>query len=406
MNLVWKLLRQHISVPQFVGFFFANLVGMVIILLGVQVYQDVQEVYSGEDSFMKADYIIVNKPVGTLSSLAGKKSTFSVAEIEDFESQPFVEKLGCFTSTDFRVRASFEIQQFATFSTDMFFESVPDDFVDVKTEAWHYEEGQTELPIILPRNYLDLYNFGYAQSRSLPKLSEGVLGAMALGIEVQGVQGVQGVQEFKGRIVGFSNRLNTILVPQAFMDWANAMFAKKSGISGNSGVSRLIVQVNNPADEHIAQYLQDNGYETDTEKLNASKTAFLLKMIVGIVMAVGLVICVLALYILMLSVYLLVEKNSGKLENLLLLGYSPRRVAMPYQMLALGLNLLTLVLALVLALVVRSQYMKLLTDFFPDMDVPGVAVTLVLALVLAMVVSAINILAVRKKIQSIWQKKD
>lgn len=34
MNLVWKLLRQHISIPQFVGFFFANLFGMLIVLLG------------------------------------------------------------------------------------------------------------------------------------------------------------------------------------------------------------------------------------------------------------------------------------------------------------------------------------------------------------------------------------
>ena len=33
MNLVWKLLRQHISIGQFVGFFFAILFGMFIILL-------------------------------------------------------------------------------------------------------------------------------------------------------------------------------------------------------------------------------------------------------------------------------------------------------------------------------------------------------------------------------------
>lgn len=36
MSLVWKLLRQHISVPQFAGFAFANLFGMLIVLLGYQ----------------------------------------------------------------------------------------------------------------------------------------------------------------------------------------------------------------------------------------------------------------------------------------------------------------------------------------------------------------------------------
>ena len=32
-RLVWKLLRQHISVGQLAGFFLANLFGMMIVLL-------------------------------------------------------------------------------------------------------------------------------------------------------------------------------------------------------------------------------------------------------------------------------------------------------------------------------------------------------------------------------------
>ena len=48
MRLVWKLLRQHISVPQLAGFFFANLCGMVIVLLSVQFYKDVLPVFTEE----------------------------------------------------------------------------------------------------------------------------------------------------------------------------------------------------------------------------------------------------------------------------------------------------------------------------------------------------------------------
>ena len=32
MNLVWKLMRRHISLGQLAGFFLANLCGMVIVL--------------------------------------------------------------------------------------------------------------------------------------------------------------------------------------------------------------------------------------------------------------------------------------------------------------------------------------------------------------------------------------
>ena len=33
MTLIWKLLRQHLSIAQLAGFFFANLLGVLIVLL-------------------------------------------------------------------------------------------------------------------------------------------------------------------------------------------------------------------------------------------------------------------------------------------------------------------------------------------------------------------------------------
>lgn len=49
MNLVWKLLRHHISIAQTAGFFFANLLGMFIVLLGFQFYHDVLPCFTAED---------------------------------------------------------------------------------------------------------------------------------------------------------------------------------------------------------------------------------------------------------------------------------------------------------------------------------------------------------------------
>ncbi len=399
MNLVWKLLRQHISIPQFVGFFFANLVGMTIIMLGIQFYTDTQAIYETEDSFMKADYIIVNKKISSMTTITGKSSAFTRPEVQDLESQEFVERLGMFTSSVFDVRASFRLDEKTSFATEMFFESVPDEFVDVKSDEWNYEQGSREVPIILPRNYLDLYNFGYAQSRNMPKLSEGILSAISLKIEISG-GGMR--DDYEGRIVGFSSRLNTILVPQVFMDWANEYYA---GTKAKTP-TRLIVEVNNPTDERITTYLQDNNYETDKDKLDASKQTFLLRIIVAIVMAVGLVISILAFYILMLSVYLLVEKNSTKLENLLLIGYSPSRVSMPYQLLTIGLNLLVLVIAFVVMMIVRNVYLEMFQSFFPNFETPSVMPALLTGAALFVVVSIFNVIAIKSKVMSIWKRKD
>ena len=48
-TLVWKLLRQHISIGQLAGFFLANLFGMMIVLLSVQFYKDVIPVFTEGD---------------------------------------------------------------------------------------------------------------------------------------------------------------------------------------------------------------------------------------------------------------------------------------------------------------------------------------------------------------------
>ena len=399
MNLVWKLLRQHISIPQFAGFAFANLFGMLIVLFGFQFYKDVLPVFTQEDSFMKADYLIMSKKIGMGNTISGRTNTFSGSEIDDVSSQKFVKKVGKFTSTEYKVDASMGVNGVNVLNSELFFESVPDGFVDVPLKDWKYEPGSKEVPIILPRTYINMYNFGFAQSHSLPKISDGLVGMIDFEIFIQ-AGGKK--EQFKGKVIGFSSRLNTILVPQAFMDWSNHEFAPED----HSDPTRLIVEVGNPADENISQYLDENGYEVETDKLDAEKTTYFLRMMVTMVMVVGLVISILSFYILMLSIYLLVQKNSSKLENLLLIGYSPANVSKPYQLLTMGLNIVVLIVAWVVLFFLRSYYMDFIETLFPDIDEGSMLPAILLGLVLFFIVSVLNIIAIRRKVMKIWNRKE
>ena len=399
MNLVWKLLRQHISIPQFAGFAFANLFGMLIVLFGFQFYQDVLPVFTQQDSFMKADYLIMSKKIGMGNTISGRTNTFSGSEIDDVSSQKFVKKVGKFTSTEYKVDASMGVNGVNVLNSELFFESVPDGFVDVPLKDWKYEPGSKEVPIILPRTYINMYNFGFAQSHSLPKISDGLVGMIDFEIFIQ-AGGKK--EQFKGKVIGFSSRLNTILVPHAFMDWSNHEFAPED----HSDPTRLIVEVGNPADENISQYLDENGYEVETDKLDAEKTTYFLRMMVTMVMVVGLVISILSFYILMLSIYLLVQKNSSKLENLLLIGYSPANVSKPYQLLTMGLNIVVLIVAWVVLFFLRSYYMDFIETLFPDIDEGSMLPAILLGLVLFFIVSVLNIIAIRRKVMKIWNRKE
>ena len=104
--------------------------------------------------------------------------------------------------------------------------------------------------------------------------------------------------------------------------------------------------------------------------------------------------------------YLLVQKNTSKLENLLLIGYSPLRVASPYVLLTLGLNAFVLVIALVIVFFAREYYMGVIETLFPQIESGSVLSAVVLGVLLFVLVSLANMFAINRKIMRIWKRKD
>ena len=147
---------------------------MLIVLLSVQFYKDVLPVFTQGDSFMKKDYIIATKKISTLGSITDKAILFSKDEIKELEAQPFHAAWRLHTYPFQSVgRVGNATGRYPYFYGYVFLNLFPMLFVDVSLDKWHFDEGTQTIPIIIPRNYLNLYNFGFAQSRNLPKLSEG-----------------------------------------------------------------------------------------------------------------------------------------------------------------------------------------------------------------------------------------
>ena len=399
MRLVWKLLRRHISVPQLAGFFLANLLGLLIVLLSLQFYLDVKPLFTADDGFIRSEYLILSKRISALNAVGlGSTNTFTEQEMDELRSQSFTKSVGAFTASQYKVGCSLGLEGIAQFGTEMFFESVPDAFVDVDLKKWHYEPGDA-VPIILPRTYLAIYNFGFAQSQNLPKLSEGVIGMVDMTVSLRG----NGLDErVKGRVIGFSQRLNTILVPESFIRWSNARYAPEA----DTAPSRIILEVSNPTDDAIVSYITEHGYEMEEDKLDAGRMTYFLRITAGIVMAIGLLISILSFYILMLSIYLLVEKNTEKMRSLLLIGYSPARVAMPYQLLTIGMNAAVLLLAAASLWLIRGQYMELLWTIFPKMQEGSIGMAILLGTCIFAIVSLFNVVVVRRLINHIWNNKE
>ena len=167
--------------------------------------------------------------------------------------------------------------------------------------------------------------------------------------------------------------------------------------------SRLLVEVNNPGDERITEFLEENNYDTEGHDADASKTASFLRTLVGIVLAVGIVITALAFYVLLLSIFLLLQKHTYKIDTLLLMGYSPNQVARPFHLLAISLNVVVLLVALVIVRVLRKYYLARISGIYPSMEEGSLTPAIIAGLLILAIVAVLNFTAIRRKVLAVWK---
>lgn len=384
-DLVSKLLRKNISSAQILGYALANLVGLSIIMTALQFYADANSVINGEEKLVASDYIIVSKSV---SPLGGGNLEFSEAEIDEIASQPWATDLAQFTSSQYNVNASIDMAG-RGMSTSLFFESVPDRFIDLSKSSWKYVDGDKNVPIILPKDYLSLYNFGFASSHGLPTISEEMIGLIPIRLSLSG----NGIQKyFSGHIIGFSSRINTILVPENFINYTNSIFAES-----NTAPSRIIIEVSNPGDPAVNTFLSEHNYDTGAGNNDNSRLNFFLTMITGIVITIGGIISLLSLFILLLSLHLLLQKNYDKIHSLMMLGYKPGYISRIYRKIVITTNVIVLMLATAIS-IFASHYWTKLFDTLNITPQPKTT-TIIIGALIIFGITLINIMTINRGVK-------
>lgn len=394
MKLVNRLLRKNTSLSRVAGFVVSNFIGLAIVLGGLQFYLDARGIWQADDSFISTDYLVINKRVTSEQTLGGAEPGFTESEIAGLEAQPWVRKVGRFTSNEFKAYMSVGAGD-RGMSTYMFFEAIPDEFVDVPSSQWAWSPGSRDIPVIISKDYLTLYNFGFASSAGLPQMSEGIMSGIPMRLNLRSEDGMR-QETLTAHVAGYSNRLNTILVPQRFLEEAN----KRLGGGAKKMPSRLIIDVSSPGDVAIAPYLESHDWEMAGDK-SASQASFMLKVVTVIVMAIGAVITLLSFFILLLSVSLIMEKNRDKLHSLLMLGYGLPSVGRPYVALVAVSSVAAFLLAVCGMFVLRSYYLSPLTGL--GAEAASVIYALGTGVALTAVIIFFNIWAVRKKVREAWR---
>lgn len=81
-------------------------------------------------------------------------------------------------------------------------------------------------------------------------------------------------------------------------------------------------------------------------------------------------------------------------------------MALPYELLTLGLNAFVLIVALVVVAFVRGSYMEIIETLFPQIEYGSMMSSVLLGIGLFVIVSFANMLVIYRKMMRIWWRKD
>ena len=288
--------------------------GLSTVLISSELYFKVNHVLN---KTADSNYLILNKKVSLISNTIFNSSLdFSENEVDEIKEKAFTKKIAPITSSNYRIKAR---SSSLNFRTDLFFESVPNEFLDVRPSNFKWKEGDELVPVIIPRDFVHLYNFGFAPSQGSRPISSNLLKTLTVDLELVNQQGEKRFK--KGKIVALSDRIPTILVPQSFNEYMNKNFSEATE---KKGVSRLLISVTNPSDPIFTNYLAKNKIETNNDKLQSGKVALIVNTLVSVLLFFGAFFIILSIIILLLVLELIITKSKENVQLLFQLGFTAK----------------------------------------------------------------------------------
>ncbi len=435
---------------------FGCFIGTSLLILGIQLYQ-AANVYLKQNKAPK-NYFTINKKIegGALLNLTKKEDSFDQQELESIKKLPGVQKLGGFVRNKFplslHIWPSGKTGFGAAAKTDLFFESIPDEFLDFIPEGWEWDENTSTVPIMVPKFYLDLWNFGLAPSRvEYPALSTDAARGMPIEIFI----GKNKERTMNGRFVAFSKRINSVLVPESFLHWANQKFTqsdsedffflwKNGTIEGppqsranlfklkthsefqsweisplgspadrspmasllkqeNTKIqpSRVILETADAPSPALLTYIDKNGYELNREFPDQDFVKQALQGLFAGMIGVGFLLSVLSITTFATSFKLVISRSAGHTKNLLLLGFFPGQIAQVFYQRFQKLFLIILLGSIIMCCISNYFIAQKANEFAIDMDLNLSGITLISALLYSLTFLLINKMIINQSVHDL-----
>lgn len=313
-----KLFFQHQDRKQLLIALIGSFLGLSFLLTSVHYLIQVNEFGKGAD-ILGPNTIIVQKKVSAASTLKLNKTDFSWKELQKIKENPSVLDVKPVLCNNFDISFETADPMVPRFRTDVFIQSVDPSFLDVKSTKWHWKPGDKFVPIILPRDFLVMLNT-FMSASGIPQVSD----ELAMDIQFKfTLKNDQKKEWVDARIIGFTNEVASILVPESFMNYGNKNFA----LASTPKITQIMIEGKESEFGSVEKLLQERGLESKNSQMLVGR----LKSVVGTLFLVIMVISLLAVFasglVLIQYMQLLFSRNAYEVRTLIRLGYYPKDIS-------------------------------------------------------------------------------
>ncbi len=291
--------------------------GITFLVTSIHYLIKVNEFGKGAD-ILGPNTIIVQKKVTNSSSLNLSKTDFTPREIEKIKAESFIQDVKPVISNNFDVSFQTDDPLVPYFRSDVFIQTVDQNFLDVKSAKWKWEKGDSFVPMILPRDFLVMLNT-FMSASGIPQISDDLAMDIKFKFRLRDPNNSDKEEHVNARIIGFTNEVASILVPESFMQYGNQIYASTT----ESKITQIMISGKESEFGLVEDLLNKRGLESKNSQMVVGR----LKSVVGTLFLVVLGISVIAVFVsgLVLIQYLqlLLSRNAYEVRTLLRMGYPP-----------------------------------------------------------------------------------
>lgn len=368
-------------------------IGMLLLLASVQMFINLQQLVQQKTIRKEGfDFLSITKRITNETVGRPEKNVFYPSDIAALKAQPFIADVAPLEANRFRVQLS--AGNILGFKTDLFLESIENNFLDTLPADFYWQEGQMNVPVIISSDYLEAYNV-FAPSQGLPQVSAQTATTIPVIISISGKG--RGT-EFYGHVVAFSDRINSVLVPKNFLDWANQNYGEGTA----SGYGRLFIKTTDANNPDLLSFLDKNGYATNTDRTQFGRTKGVLQGIFTGLGLFGLLVIVMALMLFSFYLQLVIARSKEALQLLLLLGYSPRWLSKNVSKRFLPIYTFIVLTALLLTQLMQWAFHQFVMYKREELSTLVNWMVIVLALILILLSALTNYRLVKKLLQQLY----